>query len=185
MTVLCLSLAFLLMVASFWAEAAVMALLLDPETGKKSTGIQSAFGVKLVLVYTSWPSIYVAKGEKLLEDDENFLFNKVRYCLRRVLWIQKPLCFLILKSGIQGLFKWTTVHPGEIQDCPTRSHLLLGELAADIGSTVVSNVPSVLYSLLIIVCNALYLKLARRLTIWENHRSDPDYRRPKKLKSCS
>ena len=108
MTVLCLSLAFLLMVASFWAEAAVMALLLDPETGKKSTGIQSAFGVKLVLVYTSWPSIYVAKGEKLLEDDENFLFNKVRYCLRRVLWIQKPLCFLILKSGIQGLLKWTT-----------------------------------------------------------------------------
>ena len=62
------------MVASFWAEAAVMALLLDPETGEKSTGIQSALGVKLVLVYTSWPSIYVAKGEKLLEDDENFLF---------------------------------------------------------------------------------------------------------------
>jgi hypothetical protein len=32
---LCLCLAFLLMVASFWAEAVVMAVLIDPETGKK------------------------------------------------------------------------------------------------------------------------------------------------------
>ncbi len=35
-TVLCLSLAFVLMVASFWAEAAVMAALTDPETGSDS-----------------------------------------------------------------------------------------------------------------------------------------------------
>ncbi len=48
--------------------------------------------------------------------------------------------------------------------------VLTGELAADLASTIMSNVPSVLYSLLILVYNALYLKLARRLTIWENHR---------------
>jgi Calcium-activated chloride channel len=46
----------------------------------------------------------------------------------------------------------------------------VGVLSDDIGSTIVSNVPSILYSLLIIIYNAVYLKLARRLTIWENHR---------------
>jgi hypothetical protein len=50
----------------------------------------------------------------------------------------------------------------------------LGELAGDVFSSAVSNLPSVLYSLLIIVYNSLYLKLARRLTIWENHRSSSD-----------
>ncbi len=49
-------------------------------------------------------------------------------------------------------------------------YLSLGELAGDVISSAVSNLPSVLYSLLIIVYNSLYLKLARRLTIWENHR---------------
>jgi hypothetical protein len=46
----------------------------------------------------------------------------------------------------------------------------VGELAGDVFSSAVSNLPSVLYSLVIIVYNSLYLKLARRLTIWENHR---------------
>ncbi len=46
----------------------------------------------------------------------------------------------------------------------------VGELAGDVFSSAVSNLPSVVYSLLIIVYNSLYLKLARRLTIWENHR---------------
>ena len=46
-TVLCLSLAFVLMVASFWAEAAVMAALTDPETGS-----DSVFSVSLLFVST-------------------------------------------------------------------------------------------------------------------------------------
>ena len=48
------------------------------------------------------------KGRNFWKMMRTFCFSKVRYCLRRVLWIQKPLCFLILKSGIQGLLKWTT-----------------------------------------------------------------------------
>jgi hypothetical protein len=50
----------------------------------------------------------------------------------------------------------------------------VGELAGDVVSSAVSNLPSVVYSLLIIVYNSLYLKLARRLTIWENHRYTSD-----------
>jgi hypothetical protein len=48
-TVLCLSLAFVLMVASFWAEAAVMAALTDPETGS-----YSSFSVSLLFVTTDY-----------------------------------------------------------------------------------------------------------------------------------
>ena len=37
-------------------------------------------------------------------------------------------------------------------------------------SSVLSNIPSITYSLLIILFNSIYLKIARKLTIWENHR---------------
>lgn len=50
-----------------------------------------------------------------------------------------------------------------------------GEVSTDIISKVLINLPSVLYSLSIIVFNSLYMKLARRLTTWENHRTQEQH----------
>jgi len=50
-----------------------------------------------------------------------------------------------------------------------------GELYEDFFSTVLSNIPSIVYSLSIIIFNSIYLKIARRLTIWENHRTQEQH----------
>jgi len=50
-----------------------------------------------------------------------------------------------------------------------------GELATDIISSVLSNLPSVAYSLSIVVFNKLYLKMARKLTSYENHRTEEQH----------
>jgi len=50
-----------------------------------------------------------------------------------------------------------------------------GEAATDFLSKVLLNLPSVAYSLSILVFNKLYLKLARRLTTWENHRTEEQH----------
>lgn len=50
-----------------------------------------------------------------------------------------------------------------------------GELATDLMSSVLSNLPSVAYSLSIVVFNKLYLKMARKLTSYENHRTEEQH----------
>jgi len=45
----------------------------------------------------------------------------------------------------------------------------------DLLSSVLANVPSVTYSLVILLCNNRYLKLARYLTEWENHRTQEQH----------
>ena len=50
-----------------------------------------------------------------------------------------------------------------------------GELASDLVSKVLVNLPSVLYSLTIIIFNKIYFKVGRRLTVLENHRTDEQH----------
>ena len=50
-----------------------------------------------------------------------------------------------------------------------------GETASDFISKILLNLPSILYSLSILVFNKTYLRLARRLTVWENHRTDEQH----------
>lgn len=50
-----------------------------------------------------------------------------------------------------------------------------GELASDPLSTILLYLPSIAYSLSIIFFNKNYLKLARRLTTWENHRTEEQH----------
>jgi len=45
----------------------------------------------------------------------------------------------------------------------------------DLLSTILGHVPSVSYSLLVLVGNSRYMKLARRLTEWENHRTQQQH----------
>jgi anoctamin-10 len=50
-----------------------------------------------------------------------------------------------------------------------------GETASDFFSKILLNLPSVAYSLSILVFNKVYLKLARRLTTSENHRTEEQH----------
>jgi len=50
-----------------------------------------------------------------------------------------------------------------------------GEVSSDIMSTIILSLPSVIYSLSILVFNKVYLKLARRLTTSENHRTQEQH----------
>jgi len=50
-----------------------------------------------------------------------------------------------------------------------------GEASNDLFSTILSNIPSILYSLVIIIFNSIYLKIARKLTVKENHRTEEQH----------
>jgi len=50
-----------------------------------------------------------------------------------------------------------------------------GELSSDLITTILTSLPSIGYSLLIIIFNSIYLKIARKLTIWENHRTQEQH----------
>ena len=50
-----------------------------------------------------------------------------------------------------------------------------GELSSDLVSKVLVNLPSVLYSLTIIIFNKIYFKLGRKLTVLENHRTEEQH----------
>merc|ERR1719264_2201618 len=50
-----------------------------------------------------------------------------------------------------------------------------GEASSDFLSTILSNIPSIFYSLIIIIFNKIYLRIGRVLTTWENHRTDEQH----------
>ena len=50
-----------------------------------------------------------------------------------------------------------------------------GEMSTDIISKILVNLPSIGYSLVIIIFNKIYLKVGRVLTIWENHRTEEQH----------
>ena len=52
-----------------------------------------------------------------------------------------------------------------------------GELPADLITTALTFVPTVLYSALVYVMNLYYLHLAHYLTEWENHRTQEQFER--------
>jgi len=60
-----------------------------------------------------------------------------------------------------------------------------GEASDDILSKILLNVPSIIYSLSILIFNKIYLKLARRLTTWENHRTEEQHDKHITLKLIS
>lgn len=49
------------------------------------------------------------------------------------------------------------------------------EINSDLFSKILINLPSILYSISIIVFNKVYLKMARSLTTWENHRTQEQH----------
>jgi len=52
-----------------------------------------------------------------------------------------------------------------------------GEMATDIFSQILSYVPSVIYSVVVLLMNQYYLHLAHHLTEWENHRTQEQFER--------
>ena len=52
-----------------------------------------------------------------------------------------------------------------------------GEISTDLISQVLSYVPTVVYSVIVLVMNQYYLHLAHHMTEWENHRTQEQFER--------
>ncbi|XP_023323846.1 anoctamin-10 isoform X3 [Eurytemora carolleeae] len=92
--------------------------------------------------------------------------------MKKVLMVSAPLTLLCLSIALMLMFASLYV---EAELIVYLTDPETGEIYPDIFSSVLSNIPSITYSLLIILFNSIYLKIARKLTIWENHRTQEQH----------
>lgn len=92
--------------------------------------------------------------------------------IKKIFTVSLPvtvLCLVLAFALMLGSFEADRVMAELFLDPET------GEMASDVLSKIALNLPSIIYSLSILVFNKIYLKLARRLTTWENHRTEEQH----------
>jgi len=92
--------------------------------------------------------------------------------LKKIFFVSFPLTFLCLAMAFGlmiGSFEGDRIMALLLTDPDTE------EVSTDFLSKILINVPSILYSLSIIIFNKVYLKMARSLTTWENHRTQEQH----------
>jgi len=92
--------------------------------------------------------------------------------IKKILFVSLPLTLLCLVLAFVlmiGSFEADRIMALLLLDPDTE------EVSTDFLSKILINLPSIAYSLSIIIFNKVYLKMARELTTWENHRTQEQH----------
>lgn len=92
--------------------------------------------------------------------------------LKKIFFVSFPLtllCLIMAFALMIGSFEADRIMALLLLDPDTE------EVSTDFFSKILINLPSILYSLSIIIFNKVYLKMARGLTTWENHRTQEQH----------
>eukprot|EP00088_Acartia_fossae_P029675 TRINITY_DN3055_c0_g1_i1.p1 TRINITY_DN3055_c0_g1~~TRINITY_DN3055_c0_g1_i1.p1 ORF type:complete len:650 (-),score=118.07 TRINITY_DN3055_c0_g1_i1:446-2395(-) len=92
--------------------------------------------------------------------------------IKKIVLVSLPVTILCLSLAVTlMLFSFTA----EARVMEVMANPETGQPDSDIITTIITSVPSVAYSLSIIIFNSIYLKIARKLTVWENHRTQEQH----------
>jgi len=100
------------------------------------------------------------------------MYYPARKTMKKIISVSMPVTVLCLSVALFLMLMSFTVEEMVMQAMVDPE---TGDLGSDIVTSIITSVPSVVYSLIIILFNVIYLKIARKLTIWENHRTQEQH----------